>query len=146
MFYYFLVSLFGRAKPLYLSAEEDIKKYSKLMGFPVKYGICPCSVDSFRFNLKDFLKEYQKINPKVHENLIEHIQQIKPKLVAKFETNIAPGDCQTCGEISSSDICRACEILDQFKHATEVEKIVGSDIPRTPQRKAPKLKAPNTCS
>ena len=44
-------------KPLYFVSEEEVIKYSKLKGFPVYYGHCPCSLDSYRFSIKSMLNE-----------------------------------------------------------------------------------------
>lgn len=42
-----------RIKPLYFCYEDDVRKYSKLMGFPVVYGRCPCSSGTFRSFIRE---------------------------------------------------------------------------------------------
>ncbi|MBW3023194.1 adenine nucleotide alpha hydrolase family protein, partial [Candidatus Woesearchaeota archaeon] len=59
-----------RAKPLYLCSEKETTTYSKLMEFPVNYDRCPCSVDAYRRNFRDFLDNFEKKHPSVKYNIV----------------------------------------------------------------------------
>jgi uncharacterized protein (TIGR00269 family) len=100
-----------RVKPLYLIKEKEAERYSKLMGFPVNYGRCPCSIDAFRRNFRDGLTELEKTRPKIKEKIIEYlIINIQEK--KSMEKNIEINQCSICGEPSKEDICRACQIIN----------------------------------
>lgn len=98
-----------RIKPLYLIPEDDIIRYSKIMEFPVNYGICPCSVKAFRRNFINFIDDFEKLNPSVKFNIIRFHENMK-KSLPKEEGH--PNFCSTCGEPCSKGICKVCQIFD----------------------------------
>ncbi|MEM4263369.1 MAG: TIGR00269 family protein [Candidatus Woesearchaeota archaeon] len=104
-------SFVPRIKPLYLVKESDVERYSKIMGFPVKYGRCPCAHDAYRNYVRNFLYEYEKINPDVKINIVRHLLRQLPELRKKFFTNKSLNFCKGCGEPSRDSFCRACQIL-----------------------------------
>ncbi|MBI2564551.1 TIGR00269 family protein [Candidatus Woesearchaeota archaeon] len=118
-------NLVQRVKPLYLTREEDIVKYSKMMQFPVYYGKCPCSVEGFRNSIKDGLNNVEEKFPKAKENIINYFLNIRDKLQKNYALNKAPDECIHCGEPCSSEICRACKILVDFKIMAEAPEILA---------------------
>lgn len=102
-----------RIKPLYFVSEKDIKNYSKLMKFPVKYGRCPCSVGVFRASIRG---EFSKLNDRVKLNIINDFMKNLPKLRKKYSTKDKLAYCAKCGEPSKGKICNTCKIL-QLLHA-----------------------------
>ncbi|MBS3113138.1 TIGR00269 family protein [Candidatus Woesearchaeota archaeon] len=105
-----------RVKPLYFIRETDIEKYSKIQKFPVKYGECPCSYDSLRRSMKEVLSSLEIINPQVRENIIDSFLRILPvlKKVYKIEKDIET--CKKCGEPTSQNICKTCQIIYNLKN------------------------------
>ncbi len=104
-----------RVKPLYLTSTRDIIRYSKLMGFPVKYHPCPCSTDSYRRFVREMLNEWEQKNPALKRNIINYFLRIMPKL-KKVYTRGEISVCTKCNEPSSHKICKTCQILDNFKN------------------------------
>ena len=103
-----------RIKPLYFCKNDDVRKYSKLMNFPVIYEKCPCSADVFRRNIRNELNEYEKINKDVKLNIVNNFLRLLPKL----RENIKKGKlsyCKVCCEVSRQDICSACKIIGMLK-------------------------------
>ncbi len=98
-----------RVKPLYLLKEEEIERFSKLLKFPVNYGICPCSVDAYRRQYINFLNEFEKKHPSVKYNIIRFHETMKDNL--KKPKNLKIGTCESCGEPSSKKLCKACTIF-----------------------------------
>jgi uncharacterized protein (TIGR00269 family) len=96
-----------RVKPLYAVKEEDIVRYSKIMGFPVKYCRCPCASDGFRFAVRDFLDAQEKEMPGIKESIVKTFLKNRSSLQAKQRRSF----CTNCGEVSSKGFCRACELL-----------------------------------
>lgn len=98
-----------RVKPLYLIKEEEVERYSKLMKFPVNYGICPCSVDAYRRQYINFLNEFEKKHPSVKYNILKFHETMKENL--KKQKNLKVGTCEICKEPSSKELCKACTIF-----------------------------------
>jgi tRNA-5-methyluridine54 2-sulfurtransferase len=109
-----------RVKPLYLMSEKETIRYSKLMGFPVNYGICPCSVDAYRRRHINLLDKVEESNPHVKYNIVRFHEQLSGmmKSQAKGDVNI----CKSCGEPASKDTCMACEILEEIKRKPHPQK------------------------
>ncbi len=99
-----------RIKPLYFIPEIDVEKYSKLMKFPVNYEICPCSVGAYRRSYKEILDEFEKKHPSVKFNII-HFQEKFVKDLKEKSKNVKIGSCEICGEPSSKNVCKTCELL-----------------------------------
>lgn len=106
-----------RIKPLYLTAEKEVIKYSKMMNFPVHYGKCPCSTEGFRNSIKDFLNELEQRIPDVKKNIVAKFLEHLPSLREKYKSNELPSLCEKCGEASLDKLCRVCSLLDEFKTA-----------------------------
>jgi len=103
-----------RVKPLFFLKEEEVERFSKLMDFPIFYGMCPCSVGSYRRKHKELLDNYEKEHPSVKYNVLRFQEQMKNRLV-KEEGEIST--CKSCGEPSNNDICKVCKILQELKSA-----------------------------
>ncbi len=100
-----------RVKPLYFNRECDIKKYSKLMNFPVNYEVCPCATNVLRRNLINIIYKYDfKL-----ENIIKYFLKIIPKLSKKYSKNLNMGYCKYCDEPSAKEICNTCKILKTLR-------------------------------
>lgn len=101
-----------RVKPLYSIREKETEKYSKLMNFPVKYGECPCSSDSFRRNFKDGLWKLEETYPKAIENTIKFLLNINKNKDLNKKINI--NSCKICKEPSKDKVCRTCQIIEML--------------------------------
>jgi uncharacterized protein (TIGR00269 family) len=102
-----------RVKPLYLISENEVIRYSKIMDFPVNYGICPCSVVAYRRQFIGILDEFEKKHPSVKYNIVrfhETMQEsLKPAKAIKIEF------CESCGEPCAKKICNTCKIFMQLQ-------------------------------
>ncbi len=99
-----------RVKPLYLTSNKDIIRYSKLMNFPVEYTACPCSSDSFRKFTKEMLNEWEKKNPGTKQNITDYFLRILPKLRKQFKSGSIL-ECTECHGPSSHGLCKSCQII-----------------------------------
>ncbi len=99
-----------RIKPLYFVAEEEIILYSKMKQFPVHYGACPCSVDSYRYFIRQLIKKYEQEFPQTRKNIVELFRSLS-SLVKQETTTPEIPTCATCGEPSAHDQCRTCTLL-----------------------------------
>ena len=97
-----------RIKPLFYVFEDDIKKYSQNKKLPVNYNKCPCAIDSYRIQIRDFIKKLPKKNK---ENIMENFDEMSILLEKKKDLNI--GYCEICGEPSRRKICKMCDLLQK---------------------------------
>jgi len=104
-------SFIPRVKPLYFVSEKEITNYSKKMNFPVVYGECPCSSDSYRRSIKTLLNELEKKNKSIKNNIINNFIKISPQLKDKFRTKQKINLCKYCNEPSKAEICKSCQIM-----------------------------------
>jgi uncharacterized protein (TIGR00269 family) len=101
-----------RRKPLYNITEEEVTRYSKIMKFPVYYGICPLSKEAYRRQFIGILNEFEKKHPSVKYNVVRFQQQMAKSIPKqKEEINL----CERCGEPASGKVCKLCQILRKLK-------------------------------
>lgn len=96
-----------RVKPLFYVLEEDIKKYSLKNKLPVVYEKCPCAIDSYRIQIRGFMKE---LSDKEKKNIMKNAEKIL-KRIEKSEENVRY--CSVCGEPSRGKICKRCSLLNK---------------------------------
>ncbi len=99
-----------RAKPLYEISENEIVRFSKIMGFPVKYCRCPCASDGFRFAVRGFLDYCGKTSPGAKKNIVDSFLKCR-KALRKNSAKSKNTHCEKCGELAGGKTCRACELL-----------------------------------
>jgi len=104
-----------RIKPLYFCRNEEVKKYSKLMKFPILNESCPCSTEVFRRKIRKNLAELEKTNKNAKENIVKSFLGILPKLKNKYKKGKELKYCKLCREPSRNDICKTCELMKILK-------------------------------
>lgn len=102
-----------RVKPLFLTSTKDIVNYVKANNIDVKIGKCPCSTDSFRNSFKDMLNDLEKKNPKIKYNIVNFFLRNLDDLKSEFKKG-SKSLCNSCGEPSSKNYCRTCQILSKL--------------------------------
>ncbi len=102
-----------RIKPLYMSSEEEVKLYSKLMGFPVKYDFCPCRVGAYRKEVADLLNTFEKNHKQTKYSIVNSLLEILPELKKKYKGKVSY--CTQCGEPSSGKVCNSCNLFNKIK-------------------------------
>lgn len=65
-------------RPLAYIREELVKKYSRERGFPVTDTGCPTSRTSRRALVKKLLREFEKDNGNIRENIFKALRHVKP--------------------------------------------------------------------
>lgn len=107
-----------RVKPLYFLKNEETKRYSQIMQFPVNYEICPCSVKAYRREYRTMLAEFEKKHPSIKYNIVQFQEQMKNHL--KKEKKVEINTCQSCGQPCSQEICKACTIFKELEIKREL--------------------------
>ena len=108
--------LIPRIKPLWNTLEHDVGMWAVLNDIDVHLDECPYANLSLRAKIKEFLNNSEDTYPGVKKNIMKSFQQ-----VLTFDSGISTNlnECRQCGEPTSSDICKACElkelIMDNLK-------------------------------
>lgn len=103
-----------RTKPLLFIPERESALYSMLKGIPAFFGECPYAyTNTLRFETREFLNKLEEKSPGIKYSLVEGcyriVSMLKKKLViGKIKT------CKKCGEPSSQDTCKACQLLEKL--------------------------------
>ncbi len=95
-----------RIKPLFYILEEDIRKYSKQKKLPVVYEKCPCALDSYRIQVREFLNTLSRKN---RINIIKNFDKVSKRIQKSKDTKIKY--CEICEEPSRNKICKKCELM-----------------------------------
>ncbi len=98
-----------RVKPLFYVAEEDIRGYSKTKQLPVVYEKCPCALDSYRIQIRQFTNA---LTTKEKENIIKNFDKLSDK-IQKLKSNEGLNYCKKCGEPSRNSICKMCQLINK---------------------------------
>ena len=94
-----------RIKPLFYVLEDDVRNYAKKKKLPVVFDKCPCAIDSYRIQVRNFL---EKVPGKEKQNIMKNFEKLSPKIKKK---NIEMNYCEVCGEPSRGKICKKCELM-----------------------------------
>ena len=95
-----------RIKPLFYVLEDDIRKFSKENKLPVVYEKCPCSLDSYRIQVREFLNTLSK---KDKQNIIRNFDKISQRM--EISKDIRIEYCEVCQEPSRNKLCKKCELM-----------------------------------
>jgi len=105
-----------RIKPLYMCTEKEVATYAMLQGFATRFTQCPHSFDSFRAFIRDTLNDYEVKHRGSKVNLINNFLKIVPNL--KANQTLELNHCNACGEPSSREICKKCELVESINSVT----------------------------
>jgi uncharacterized protein (TIGR00269 family) len=100
-----------RVKPLYFCTNKEVRDYTEKKRFNIEYAPCPCSVGSFRRDVRDLLTELEKKNPQIKQNLVNELLETLPKIRKKYSSTIKLKYCKLCGEPSRNVICKRCKLI-----------------------------------
>lgn len=104
-----------RIKPLYFFTNKEVKRYSKIMKFPVLYKPCPCSVSAFRRKIRNSMKTLQKDYPNMKLDVVTGFLAQLPLMQKNSASTGKLKYCDICGEPSRGDICKTCELIKILK-------------------------------
>ncbi len=106
-----------RVKPLYLCTEKEVRLYTILKGFDIKYCQCPNSKGSFREELSEILNHLEDKHKGVKNSIVNFYLETKDVLSQKYLDDF--GDtvtfCERCKEPSQKKICNTCELKELVK-------------------------------
>jgi len=106
--------LIPRILPLRVIPEKEVTLYAIVNNIKFYDGICPYSIHALRGKFRDILDELEYINPGTRHSIVKSYDGIKDILIQKFPP-AKLNKCKICGEPTSQEICKACELLRSLK-------------------------------
>jgi len=100
-----------RVKPLRYIPERDITFYAYLKGFPFYEVECPYVRASLRDELRFILNDIEGRHPGTKYAIVRAVDKLSA-LGVKVKVKVK--SCKYCGEPTTRDVCRACELLESI--------------------------------
>jgi uncharacterized protein (TIGR00269 family) len=101
-----------RIKPLKNIPEKEIVAYGLINQIPYFDGECPFSFDNVRRDVQKALNELENKYPGTKHNIARFHRKIREDIPER-EGEIAR--CRECGEPSSAEMCKVCELRSKMK-------------------------------
>ncbi|MCD6403099.1 MAG: TIGR00269 family protein [Candidatus Aenigmarchaeota archaeon] len=106
-----------RIKPLIKIPEEETKLYAKLRDLPILPKRCPyAKTNVLRGKAREFINSLEKESPGITFSFVENTWKLVERLKSNFKVKEKVRECKICGEPTSQDVCKACQILMQIKN------------------------------
>lgn len=103
--------LIPRIKPLWKIPEKDVGTWAVLNDVPVHFAECPYAHESLRGKIKNYLNKMEEDDPGTKMAILDSFQ----KTFKNQETPVELVECEICGEPSSLNVCKACEMLEEIR-------------------------------
>ncbi|MBR4446821.1 TIGR00269 family protein, partial [Methanobrevibacter sp.] len=101
--------LVPRIKPLWNTPEKEVGMWAVINNIDIHLDECPYSHLSLRAKIKEFLNVSEDQYPGIKNNVMESFKQI---LTFENDINTKLNECEVCGEPTSSNVCKACELKE----------------------------------
>jgi len=102
--------LIPRIKPLWKVSEKDVGTWAVLNNIDVHFAECPYSYMSLRSKIKEFLNRMESRQNGTKTNILKSFDESFQ--FEKMHVNLY--ECESCGEPSSLNICKACKMIDKI--------------------------------
>ncbi len=99
-----------RVAPFRLTPESEVVLYAYISGIPFQETPCPYASYSQRDSIRRFLTEFEERHPGSLYAAISSLEE----LLMRQEKETAKKFCRVCLSPSTSDVCRACQILGEI--------------------------------
>lgn len=100
-----------RIKPLRDCPEQEIESYARIKNIRFQSGSCPYSSEAFRGTIRNVIDRIDKNHPGTRFQLLKSTDRLVGILrrTGKFGHI---GRCKRCGDLTSGELCKACEIRE----------------------------------
>ncbi|NOX71825.1 MAG: TIGR00269 family protein [Candidatus Micrarchaeota archaeon] len=103
-----------RIKPFREIPEKEVALYAILKDMDAQFAECP-HVTGIRFLTRDFINDLEANHSGSKYSIVETFNKILPCIQMTIEKKIESGEgklarCKICGEPSSQEICKTCEL------------------------------------
>lgn len=105
-----------RIKPLREITTEEVIAYNKIKKIPYYSKRCPNATDNVRLHVQRALNELEKMYPGTKYQIVRFYDTVQPLILKSLKIGRNFNYCKKCGEPSSRDVCRVCELLKKIKN------------------------------
>lgn len=98
-----------KIKPLFFIPEEEVRKYSLKNKFKLIYDPCPYARDTYRIIVRKWMAS---LSDEQKKKIVSNFQDLIPSL--KKKQNSSARICKICGEPSSGEVCKYCELVGEL--------------------------------
>lgn len=115
-------TLIPRIRPFVHITEPEIVLYAYAKNLEYHSYPCPYASSAMRNSIRTFLSGMEEKRPSTLRNIVNLHDSIG-KYFPKTESLEPPFLCQTCGEISSYEVCPICQLFDDlgFENSLKLE-------------------------
>ena len=105
-----------RIKPLKNILEKELVAYAVVNNIPYFDGECPNSFNNTRRDVQTLLNDMEQKYPGTKHNIINFYRKLPA-----IEEKGSIVKCLRCGESSSQQVCKACELLENVRIKEQLE-------------------------
>ncbi|MEM4575855.1 MAG: TIGR00269 family protein [Candidatus Nezhaarchaeales archaeon] len=98
-----------RVKPLRYIPEKEVTLYAYLKGYPLYETECPYVRSSMRDEIRFILNEIEGRHPGTKYAIVKAVDKLS---LIGTNLKVQVKTCKYCGEPTSREVCRACELLE----------------------------------
>ena len=102
--------LVPRILPLRTIPEKETTMYCLLKGIGFAHDECPYAFQASRGEFRSILDHLEEKNPGTRHSIFNSYETIKPCLLQQYPP-VPLNSCQQCGEPTTHELCKACELL-----------------------------------
>jgi len=111
-----------RIKPLREIPEKETALYALLRELNVHLAVCPYA-GGIHIEIRDFLNDLEEKHPNSKFMILRMFDRLKPK-IAQGMPEFEMRRCKICGEPTSANVCKACELLKQLGLAKQRKMLI----------------------
>ena len=102
-----------RAKPLRDVPEKEVALYAHLDDLPVHMAECPHSSEAYRGEIQELLLDIEERHPGTRHSILAGYEELA-KLAARAYRgrNRDFGECERCGNATTRELCRTCQLTE----------------------------------
>ncbi len=98
-----------RVAPFRLTPEREVVFYAYTVGIPFQTQVCPNASTSMRSSVRSFLTEFEEKHPGSLYAALKSFEKPAQKNGKTLRF------CRSCGDVTSRELCRVCEILQTVR-------------------------------
>ncbi|MDY6774223.1 MAG: TIGR00269 family protein, partial [Candidatus Nanohaloarchaea archaeon] len=105
-----------RIKPLRGVREKEVALYAEVNDLEVHIETCPHAEGALRKKVREFLNELEEESPGIKNTALSTVDELLPVLREEFYGDVEEvSPCDNCGEPTSREVCRKCELLAEVE-------------------------------
>ena len=115
-----LTGMSPRIVPLRWIPEQEVHAYALHRKLPFAHGECPHAPGALRWRHRSIIATLEADVPGTRHGLVHMADQVKQlHLDSRGKNPSPPSNCPNCGELTSGEVCKACEMVAKLESYSE---------------------------